>query len=126
MLLVTCAVIKKDNLYLAVQRSARMKFPLKWEFPGGKLEAGELPEDGLKREIREELQLEIGLLEKLEPVEHDYGTFHIKLLPYLAYVKEGNLILQEHTAFRWLHVHQLDELDWAGADWPVVRQLQEK
>lgn len=124
MLLVTC--IKKDNLYLAVQRSARMKFPLKWEFPGGKLEAGELPEDGLIREIREELRLEIGLLEKLKPVEHDYGSFQLRLLPYSAYIKEGSLNLQEHTAFRWLPVDQLDELDWTGADWPVVRQLQEK
>ncbi|MEX0884415.1 MAG: (deoxy)nucleoside triphosphate pyrophosphohydrolase [Cyclobacteriaceae bacterium] len=123
MIAVTCAVIKENRLFLAVQRNANMKLPLKWEFPGGKLEVGESEEEGLIREIREELQLEIVVDEKLNPVLHDYGQFQIHLLPYLSHIRYGSLCLKEHQDHRWLEIHQLPELDWAEADIPVVRQL---
>ncbi|MEX2514210.1 MAG: (deoxy)nucleoside triphosphate pyrophosphohydrolase [Cyclobacteriaceae bacterium] len=124
MILVTCAIIKLDRLFLVVQRNGTMKLPLKWEFPGGKLEVGETAEEGLKREIWEELQLEIAVDKKLNPVIHDYGQFQIHLLPYLSHIRKGSLCLKEHRDHRWLEIHQLPELDWADADRPVVTQLE--
>lgn len=124
MLRVTCAIIQKDDLVLAVQRSHVMAMPLKWEFPGGKIEPGETEEFCLVREIKEELGLEIAVGKKLDPVIHDYGDFTIHLIPFLAEVLQGELQLDEHKDFRWLPIKHLRNLDWAAADLPIVAQVQ--
>ena len=81
---VTCAIIFLQNKILAVQRGKRMSMPMKWEFPGGKIEQGEAEIDCIKREIREELNIEIEVLERLTPSVFDYPTFTIELIPYTA------------------------------------------
>lgn len=123
MLEVTCAIIIKDNLILATQRSASMNLPLKWEFPGGKIESGEDARDCIAREIREELNIGIRIIDALPPVEHDYGKFQIRLIPFVAAYVSGEIALKEHAQYIWSHLDELDTLDWAAADVPVVQHF---
>ncbi|KEO71657.1 (deoxy)nucleoside triphosphate pyrophosphohydrolase [Anditalea andensis] len=123
MIKVTCAIIIKHDLILAVQRSGKMKMPFKWEFPGGKVEEQEDETLCIQREIKEELNVEIRILDRLSPATHDYGTFTIQLIPFIATIISGELLLQEHQAHRWLTKDELWDLDWAEADVPVVQEF---
>lgn len=120
---VACAIIKKDGLILATQRSATMSLPLKWEFPGGKLEAGESPEACLQRELREELGITVRVGQGLEPVTYKYPTFVVTLYPFACDNLQGSMILHEHSASCWLPPHELPTLDWAEADLPIITLL---
>ena len=100
-----------------------MALPLKWEFPGGKVEQGEDEKQSIVREIREELQLDIRLIRRLRTVTYDYPSFRIRLTPFLATVIGGSLRLQEHADAKWVTADELDRYDWAPADLPVVAQL---
>ena len=97
-----------------------------WEFPGGKMEAGETPEQALKREIREELDTEISVGEKLITVEYDYPDFHLHMECFLAKVASGSLVLKEHEAARWLRKNELDEVQWLPADQMIIEKIQEQ
>lgn len=97
--------------------------PLQWEFPGGKIEKGETAESCLLREIEEELNLEIVLLERLESHMHDYGTFFINLIPFTANYLDGEILLAEHKDFAWLEAKEIGEKDLAPADIPVLKAL---
>ncbi|GGC42940.1 NUDIX hydrolase [Parapedobacter defluvii] len=123
MLIVTCAIIIRERKILICQRSSTMNLPLKWEFPGGKVEPGEDEKATIVREIKEELHLDIEVVKRLEPVEHDYPTFRIRLVPFIANVVDGELVLEEHADARWVTVDDLDQYDWAPADVPIVEQL---
>lgn len=120
---VTCAIITFQNKILAVQRSKRMSMPLKWEFPGGKIEQAETEIDCVKREVREELNIEIDVLERLTPTVYSYPTFTIELIPYRANYVGGELQLKEHHQYLLLNKQELDSLDWADADWAIVREI---
>ncbi|MCX7547055.1 (deoxy)nucleoside triphosphate pyrophosphohydrolase [Xanthomarina sp. F1114] len=122
-ILVTCAIIRFDEKILAVQRSGTMKLPLKWEFAGGKIEAGETEIDCIKREVLEELNLTIDLKERLTPVTHAYPDFKITLIPFLADYVSGELKLREHADYKLVNKGDLPSLDWAEADLPVVKEL---
>ena len=100
---VCCALIIKDDRILITQRSEKMKLPLKWEFPGGKLENNEKAETAIIREIKEELLMNIEVLKPLKPTEHDYGDFKIKLIPFICEAIEGEPRLIEHKQFNWEH-----------------------
>ncbi len=100
-----------------------MKMPGKWEFPGGKVEINETAEDALIREIQEELNLGIAIEKPLTPVEHDYHTFQIRLIPFLVHAVTGELQLTEHDAFLWCNREQIQQLDWAEADIPIMREV---
>ena len=100
-----------------------------WEFPGGKMEAGETPEEALKREIWEELDTRIGVERLLTTVEWDYPKFHLTMHCYLCHVESGHLELKEHEAARWLTKGQLNEVKWLPADEQVIdvlRQMMEE
>ena len=94
-----------------------------WEFPGGKMEPGESPEQALKREIWEELETEIIVEWLVKTVEWDYPQFHLTMHCYWCHVNSGSLTLKEHEAARWLSPDQLDNVDWLPADQVVVEQL---
>lgn len=120
---VSCAVIQNGEQILAVQRSEKMSHPLKWEFPGGKIEPDETPESALSREIREELSVEINILRQLSSVKHDYTGKAIELIPFLVEISSGNIHLTEHLNYRWLSRNELSLLDWVEADIPIVSEL---
>lgn len=119
---VTCAIININNKTLVVQRSEHMKLPLKWEFPGGKVEVGESEEACIKREIKEELNIEIELISRLTPSIFDYPNLSVQLIPFLAEYIEGEIILSEHKQYQLLTKDKLQELDWAEADVPILNE----
>ena len=119
---VTCAIIQFQDKTLAVQRSNTMKLPLKWEFAGGKIEAGESEIDCIKREISEELNIKIEVKKRLTPVTHQYPNFKIKLIPFIAEYLSGELELREHSNFLLADKNDLINLDWAEADLPILKE----
>ncbi len=124
MINVSCAIIKNDKgEILVTQRSASMKLPLKWEFPGGKIEENETAEECLLREIKEELSIEIRVIKPLASVEYHYEDFSILLVPFICEIKHGDIKLTEHANFIWLKPIELSNLDWAEADISVFKQL---
>ena len=94
-----------------------------WEFPGGKIEAGEAPEEALQREIWEELETRIVVERFVETVEWDYPQFHLTMHSYLCHVESGHLELKEHEAAKWLNKDELESVNWLPADWEVVKHL---
>jgi 8-oxo-dGTP diphosphatase len=120
---VICAIIIKDNKILVTQRSSKMALPLKWEFPGGKLELGENEIECIIREIKEELNIEIQVQRKLVPNIHFYESFAINLIPYITNYESGEIFLTEHAAYKFLDKKDLLNLDWADADLPIVNEL---
>lgn len=118
---VTCAIIERDNLVLAAQRSSSMSLPLKWEFPGGKIDHGESPEECLRRELFEEMDIQVRMAEGLPVTTHDYPAFSVTLHPFVCSIESGEIVLHEHSAIIWLTPEKLHALDWAEADLPVIR-----
>ena len=117
---VTCAIVERDGLVLATQRGPGMSLPGKWEFPGGKIDPGQTPADCLRRELVEELALEVRLEASLPPSTHTYPTFTVTLYPFVCSILRGTMVLLEHSAARWLARNDLPSLDWAAADIPVL------
>ena len=113
---VCCGIIEESGKMYALRRGGGMKMPGKWEFPGGKVEAGESAESALHRELLEELQIKIEILEHMEAVQHDYPEFTIHLIPFRVHVVEGTIKLIEHDALQLGTIKELKDLDWADAD----------
>lgn len=121
---VTCAVIWVKGKILCAKRSATMSQPGLWEFPGGKVEQGELPEDCLIREILEELNISIRILIAMSPSQFSYSSEKtIRLLPFLCTWESGLIQLLEHEDVRWLTKEELFSVNWAPADLPIVQEL---
>jgi 8-oxo-dGTP diphosphatase len=122
---VSAAIIVENKKILCVQRN-KGKYDYisyKYEFPGGKLEEDENEEDALKREISEELNLEIDVAEKFLVVRHEYLDFDLTMHSYLCKANTEQLVLKEHIDAKWLYKNELIELDWAAADLPIVSKL---
>ena len=119
---VACAIIEHNGKVLAAQRSESMSLPLKWEFPGGKLEPGETAQRCLARELREELALEIAIGSALSAVTHSYENFQVTLHPFVCSLVNGVMTLHEHRAVAWMEPVRMLELDWAEADLPVIAE----
>lgn len=120
---VVAAIIFRDGKLFATQRGYG-EWKDWWEFPGGKIEPGELPQDALKREIHEELATEIEVGELLTTVEYDYPKFHLTMHCYLSSIISGQLSLLEHEDARWLGKDELDTVNWLPADVEVVNKIQ--
>mgnify|MGYP001623059695 CR=1 FL=1 len=119
---VAAAIIIHDNQIFATQRGYG-EFKDGWEFPGGKIEEGETPQEALVREIKEELDTEIEVKDFLETVEYDYPEFHLSMDCFFCTIKSGELVLKEHEAAKWLTVETLDSVDWLPADEEVIRKI---
>ena len=123
MLLVACAIIQdSQNKVIVCQRSASMHLPLKWEFPGGKIEENETPEECLIREIKEELNIDIRIIEQLMVNDHHYEDKSIRLIPFICRHLRGDVTLKEHADYKYLDNEYLLNLDWAEADIPVLKE----
>ncbi|WP_278712949.1 (deoxy)nucleoside triphosphate pyrophosphohydrolase [Eubacterium ventriosum] len=122
---VVAAVIRDNNRIFATQRGYG---DLKggWEFPGGKIEKGETPQEALKREICEELDTEILVGELIDTIEFDYPTFHLSMDCFWCEVVKGNLVLKEHEAAKWLNKNTIDEVEWLPADVTLIDVIKEK
>lgn len=120
---VVCAIIEHEGKILVAQRSETMKLPLKWEFPGGKVEEGEDERAALKREIKEELNLDILVNRSLQEVEYHYPEFSVRLYPFLCTAENREVKLAEHKQVVWERIENLRNYDWAAADVPVVDRL---
>ena len=121
-IVVVAAIIVRDGRIFATQRGYG-EWKEWWEFPGGKIEHGETPEDALKREIREELATEIEMDELFTTVEYDYPKFHLTMHCYLCTIVNGELSLLEHEDARWLAMDELDSVKWLPADKDVIEKL---
>lgn len=121
---VVAAVIISENKVFATQRGYG-DFKGGWEFPGGKIEPNETPEAALVREIKEELEAEIEVVEYLHTVEYDYPKFHLSMACYICRVKSGNLVLKEHEAAKWLTIDTLNSVEWLPADIEVVEKVKD-
>ena len=119
------AVILKDNKILCAQRSESMSLPLLWEFPGGKIESDELPEEALKRELKEEMNCEINVLNKVVTTVHEYDFATIELTTFYSRLISDGINLTEHKQIKWLSAHDLNSLEWAPADIPAVKIIME-
>lgn len=126
MIVVTAAVIQHQGKLLIAQRKADSHLALKWEFPGGKVEEGEHPEDCLKREIKEELAINIEVGDIFMVVSHKYESKHILLLCYLCSYLEGEAAAKDCQDFRWVWPKELPAYDFAEADLPIVKRLVNK
>lgn len=122
---VVAAIIIDDNKTLCVQRGPnKLEYiSKKYEFPGGKMEPGETKEQALKREILEELKIEIQVQEEFLTVTHEYPDFILTMHSFICNCKDPKLTLTEHIDFKWLKNEELSILDWAAADVPIMRKL---
>lgn len=120
MLKVTCALIIASRKLLITQNGLASDHPFQWEFPGGKIKHNETSEDCVVREIKEELEIEIDILQKLNHVVFDYGIKKIELIPFICEIKSGTIQLNEHLNFRWIEMDQLSKTNFSGADMKVI------
>ena len=121
---VVAAVIRKGDRILATQRGYG-EFKDGWEFPGGKIEQGEQPEEALKREIQEELQAVIEIDDYLGSVEYDYPTFHLSMSCYMCSLVSDEVTLLEHESMKWLTADTIDSVAWLPADKPMTEKIKE-
>ena len=119
---VVAAVIKDGDKIFATERGYG-DFKGGWEFPGGKIEAGETPQEALKREIKEELDVDIEVHDLIETVEYDYPEFHLSMDCFWCEIINGELVLKEHQAARWLTKETINDVEWLPADIDVVNKL---
>ena len=121
---VVAAGIRDQDKIFATQRGYG-EFKDGWEFPGGKIESGETPQQALIREIQEELDTEIEVGKLIDIVEYDYPTFHLKMHCFWARIKKGDLILKEHEASKWLTKETIHSVDWLPADLGLIDKIEE-
>ena len=120
---VVAAIIIENDKVFATQRGYG-EFKDGWEFPGGKIEPGETPKEAIVREIKEELDTEVEVIELLDTVEYDYPNFHLSMGCFICKIKSGDLVLKEHEAAKWLTKDTLGSVEWLPADMGLVREIE--
>ncbi|MCM3745099.1 (deoxy)nucleoside triphosphate pyrophosphohydrolase [Sporosarcina luteola] len=126
MIQVAAAIIVKMGKLLITKRSESMSLPNLWEFPGGKLKEDESPEDCVVREIREELKVDITVLRYFTTTRHKYDFGEIELIAYVAELDNGKITLTEHSEFKWVDIRSLCNYEFAPADIPIIKKLEEE
>ena len=121
---VTAAVFIKDQRLFSAQRANKGETAKKWEFPGGKIEPGENPKETIVREIKEEMNTDIKVIDSLITIEHEYSTFKITMQAFLCKIEKGTLQLSEHLDSKWLKKAEIMDVDWAGADIPIAKYIE--
>lgn len=117
---VVCAIIEHEGRFLVARRGAGRHLAMKWEFPGGKVEAGETHEAALERELQEELGVRVDIVGRLTPVEYDYPDVSLRLVPFRCRLVAGTPEAREHDELRWIDICQVSEYDFPEADAPVL------
>ena len=118
---VTCAIIqRRDGKILAAQRARSTHLPLKWEFPGGKVDEGEDPEMCIIRELEEELGVTVRIVDRLKSNIHHYDEKSVRLIPFWCDIEQGRPRSLEHEQIKWVSVDLLETLDWCAAAVPIV------
>ena len=120
---VVAAIIIENGKVFATQRGYG-EFKDGWEFPGGKIEPSETPEEAIVREIKEELDTEVEVIELLDTVGYDYPNFHLSMGCFICKIKSGDLVLKEHEAAKWLTKDTLGSLEWLPADMGLVGEIE--
>ena len=123
--IITATNDKNEPNIIATERGYG-EFKGGWEFPGGKIEEGETPEEALAREIREELDTEISVGRLIDTIEYDYPKFHLSMDCFFCKIIEGDLVLKEHEAARWLTKDELREVDWLPADITIIDEIEQE
>lgn len=119
---VVAAIIFDDDKVFATQRGYG-EFKDGWEFPGGKIDKGETPEEALVREIKEELDTEIEVINLLDTIEYDYPNFHLSMDCFICKIRSGTLVLKEHESAKWLTKEELYSVDWLPADLGLIPKI---
>ena len=119
---VAAAVIRSEDKIFAAARGYG-EFKGGWEFPGGKIESGETPQEALKREIMEELETEISVGDLIDTIEYDYPEFHLSMDCFWCEILSGNLVLKEAEDARWLAADELDSVEWLPADVTLIEKI---
>lgn len=122
---VVAAIIIENGKVFATQRGYG-EFKDGWEFPGGKIEPNETPEDAIVREIKEELDTKVEVQELLDTVEYDYPNFHLSMDCFICKIKSGDLVLKEHEAAKWLTKETLGSVEWLPADQGLIPQIEKR
>ncbi|MFY0544949.1 (deoxy)nucleoside triphosphate pyrophosphohydrolase [Brevibacillus sp. H7] len=120
---VGAVIVNEDQKILCALRSQNMSLPGMWEFPGGKIEKNELPQESLVREIKEELGCDIEVGELISDSVYDYPTVRVRLITYFAQIVNGEPKASEHAELRWVALNELKSLHWAPADLPTIEEL---
>ena len=120
---VTAAIMVNDGMLLIAKRKPTARLPNLWELPGGKIEPNETPEECLKRELKEEFEINVTVAEHLGSNIHAYDFGTIELIAYRTNWEDGDLILKDHEEIRWVFTHELDQFDFAPADKAFVKKL---
>lgn len=120
---VVAAIIIQNQKVFCCQRKDEGLLAKKWEFPGGKIEEGETKEEALIREIKEELNTDIKVIERYMTINHKYESFNLIMDTYFCAVIKGNLELREHMDAKWVQNNQLKDLDWAEADVTIINKI---
>lgn len=122
---VVAAVIVKDNKFLITRRAPKLKLEGLWEFPGGKVEPGETPEEALKRELVEELEIETEIGDYIETSIYEYPNITVKLMAYFATVISGEIKLTVHDKAEWIDISEVENYEFPPADIPFIEKLKE-
>ena len=120
---VAALIIKDDKIFLVKRATGDSNLLGKWEFPGGKIEEGETPQEALVREIKEELEAEIEVGQLIDTIEYDYPNFHLSMDCFWAEIKSGQLVLKEAEAAKWLSREELDSVEWLPADITLIDKI---